>query len=305
MKCPSSIPRIACSARVRANREIEQSVFELVIERKITAYETGPETGPAEKTVSIPAPCPGQFFMLRARPSGVLLGRPISIFKSDKTTLTFLILKKGAGTEELCSLRKGDHVDILGPVGNHFMQPDELFSEERKKELVAGKNDGLLASAISYLLETMQAGETGPLRIAIAGGGIGIAPVAGFAQTLPPSSFDFYACFRSDPYGIEDIANRAKNLYITTEDGSAGTRGILSDIFDPSKYDLVYACGPVPMLKYIQNCCPGHKPFAFLSLEQRMACGAGACLGCTVKTIHGNRRCCVDGPVFNAAEVIL
>jgi len=220
--------------------------------------------------------------MLRSRPSAVLLGRPISVYRSDEGSITFLVLKKGKGTAELCGLRPGDLVDLIGPVGNCF-EPPAAFATE---------------------------GLPSP-KAAIIGGGIGIAPVAGFALSLPARSFDFFASFRSTPYGLEGLESHAAHLFVTTEDGSAGVKGMLPAVFDPSAYDLVYACGPTPMLRYVQDVClsgrTGHAfgPVAFLSLEQHMACGAGACLGCTVRTVRGNRRCCVDGPVFNAAEVIL
>jgi len=267
-----TFPQIARRAGVRSNREIAPGIFELVIDRRVSGVSP-----------VIPAPVAGQFFMLRARPSGVLLGRPISVYLFDDDTVTFLILRKGKGSAELCALRENDGVDLVGPIGNSFIPPDELAS--------------------SGLLSFLPGAANAPLRIAIIGGGIGVAPVAGFALGLGERTFDFYASFRSAPYGLEGLARHASRVIITTEDGSAGVKGMLPAVFDPSKYDLVYACGPTPMLRYIQQACSG--PLVFLSLEEHMACGAGACLGCTVRTVNGNRRCCVDGPVFNAAEVIL
>lgn len=267
-------PRSYGTVRVRENAEIAPSVYRLV-----TAKEA--VTGP------IADPVPGQFFMLRARPSGVLLGRPISVYTSQADSLTFLILKKGAGTAELCALRAGDSLDLVGPVGNRFLTPAELA------------RDGLPPFDPS----AAAAGIDPSLRVALIGGGIGIAPVAGFALTLPEKSFDFFASFRSTPYGLDGLAERARQLHITTEDGSAGVKGMASAVFQPSSYDLVYACGPTAMLVWLRSACM-NGPAAWLSLEQRMACGAGACLGCTIRTASGNRRCCVDGPVFLASEVL-
>jgi len=266
-----TLPSFAGTVRVRSNREIAPGVFSLVADRQSDASSN-----------DIPLPRAGQFYMLRSRPSAVLLGRPISVYRSDGVSLTFLVLKKGKGTAELCALREGDFLDLVGPVGNCFEPPASFATE----------------------------GLPSP-KTAIIGGGIGVAPVAGFALGLPARSFDFYASFRSQPYGLDGLDVHAARLVITTEDGSAGVKGMLPAVFDPSRYDLVYACGPTPMLRYVQGACltgsTGHAfgPVAFLSLEQHMACGAGACLGCTVRTVRGNRRCCVDGPVFNAAEVIL
>jgi dihydroorotate dehydrogenase (NAD+) catalytic subunit len=232
--------------------------------------------------------------MLRSRPSSVFLGRPISLYRSNHSDggsssrggaeLEFLILKKGTGTAELCALRKGDTVDLLGPLGNAFPEPETaVFPSEHR-------------------------------GIAIIGGGIGVAPVAGFAAALPPESYDFFACFRSDAYGLERL--KPRSLHVTTEDGSAGVKGMLSEVFNENTlrtggYGLVYACGPEGMLKYVQRLClsEGERSAAppvtcFLSLEQRMACGVGACLGCSVQTLSGPRRCCADGPVFPAGEVL-
>ena len=272
-------PRASCTAAVLSNDCIVPLVFALRVSRE----------------PSVPSPKSGQFFMLRARPSGVLLGRPISVYRADDTSITFLVLKKGQGTAELCALRAGDSLDIVGPIGNSFQTPAELFAQ------------GQFAQGLPLRAPAKP-------RIAVIGGGIGVAPVAGFSLSLEPKTFDFYASFRSTPYGLDGLEERASEIIITTEDGSAGVKGMLPSVFDAAKYDLVYACGPTPMLRYIKEECArvtaatngaASAPLAFLSLEQHMACGAGACLGCTVRTVSGNRRCCVDGPVFNAAEVIL
>lgn len=216
-------------------------------------------------------PLPGQFYMLRAKKSGVLLTRPISVFNAveasdiDPLKLEFMILEKGQGTKELCHLRSGDTVELIGPVGNIFPKPE------------SGK------------------------RVCIVGGGIGVAPVAGFAKTLEDKSYDFYACYKSGSYGIENIF--PKKLVISTDDGSVGKRGMVSAVLDAeilkNNYDVVYACGPTPMLAYIQKICKEAGVKSWLSMENRMACGVGACLGCTLPTTEGNKRCCKDGPVFD------
>jgi len=216
-------------------------------------------------------PVPGQFYMLRAGKSGVLLGRPISIFHCEQHAgtliLEFLILEKGKGTAELCHLEAGDTIELLGPLGNTFPPPEKKSN------------------------------------ICIIGGGIGIAPVAGFAETLPPGTYDFYASFRSGVYGLEYI--QPASLTVTTDDGSYGVRGMLSAVLDVRKlqdcrYTAVYACGPVPMLAYVQNICREAGIQCWISMEARMACGMGVCLGCTIHTSKGNLRCCSDGPVFES-----
>lgn len=214
-------------------------------------------------------PMAGQFYLLRSVKSGVLLGRPISVFMSSKGagafTLDFLILKKGTGTRELCGLRQGDQIELTGPLGNCFEKPSATD------------------------------------KVCIAGGGIGVAPVAGFASTLPEKSYDFYACFKSGSYGLEYI--KPERLEITTDDGSVGTKGMVTAVLTAESlkkdgYTVLYACGPTPMLAYLQKICLEAGVKCYLSMENRMACGVGACLGCTIKTKEGNKRCCKDGPVF-------
>lgn len=317
-----TFPRLHCRARVRACTEVAPDVFELSVDRRLPEpFPVPPAPGrtPPDRErllKKIPVPAPGQFFLLKAAVSGVFLGRPVSVFRCDASTVRFLLLRKGRGTAELCALRRGDEVELTGPSGNSFIAPGVLVSE---KFLRAGKRrlsfaedcrkavssaSGLLASA-EALRALLRERDGGFLRTAIIGGGIGIAPVAYFASTLPEKSFDLFACFRSAPFGVDGVAPRAARVFVTTEDGSAGTKGMLPDVFVPADYDAVYACGPEAMLRYVKAAAAGFPAEVFLSLERRMACGAGACLGCTVPAPSGNKRCCVDGPVFRAEEVLL
>ena len=215
-------------------------------------------------------PLAGQFYMLRAMKTGILLGRPISIFHAEKTPhgieLQFLILVKGKGTQELCALEADDKIQLLGPLGNTFQKPTETD------------------------------------KVCIVGGGIGVAPVAGFSETLNPNTYDFYACFKSGSYGLENV--KAKNLIITTDDGSVGTKGMVSAVLTAQTlkeqgYSVVYACGPTPMLAYIKSICQEANVKCWISMEARMACGMGVCLGCTIPTTEGYKRCCKDGPIFD------
>lgn len=222
-----------------------------------------------------PLPLPGQFYMLHAERSNFLLPRPISVYHSEKKSdgdieISFLILLKGHGTRELCDLQLKDKINLLGPCGNRFEEP-------------AGK------------------------KICIIGGGIGVAPVAGFAESLPEKSYDFFASFKSGSYGLDYI--KPANLTITSDDGSVGVHGMLSAAFTADTirqrgYEVIYACGPTPMLAYIQDVCREAGVKCFLSMEARMACGAGVCLGCVIDTTKGKLRCCKDGPVFDGDILI-
>jgi dihydroorotate dehydrogenase (NAD+) catalytic subunit len=212
-----------------------------------------------------PMPAPGQFYMLRATRSKTLLGRPISVYHTQAGEVDFLILLKGKGTVELCSLAKDDSIDLIGPCGNCFAH-------------AKGK-------------------------VCIVGGGIGVAPVAGFAETLPDGSYDFYASFKSGSYGL-DYINPAV-LTITTDDGSVGVHGMLpaaltEEALRKGNYTAVYACGPTPMLAYVKKVAEACGIQCWLSMEAHMACGLGACLGCTIDTTEGKKRCCKEGPVFDS-----
>ena len=230
-------------------------------------------------------PAAGQFFMLHCERSNFLLGRPISIFHAKKENgvvfLEFLILKKGEGTGtcEICSLQNGDKISLLGPCGNSFEVINNDFFAGNKAAL----NDNTA-------------------KVCIVGGGIGVAPVAGFAETLPAQSYDFYASFKSGSYGLENL--NAKNLVITTDDGSVGVHGMLhaaltAQILKEKTYSALSACGPTPMLSYLKEICAQAGVKCFLSMESRMACGVGVCLGCVIDTSEGKKRCCKDGPIFS------
>ena len=228
----------------------------------------------------IQKPLPGQFYMLHAVRSSTLLGRPISIYHAEKRDdgkleLQFLILLKGYGTKELCGLRQGDKIQLLGPCGNCF----SIDCRDKPDNDSCGK------------------------KICIVGGGIGVAPVAGFAEMLPAKSYDFYASFKSGSYGLENLA--ADKLIITTDDGSVGIHGMLpaaltEQALRDGNYSAVYACGPTPMLKYVKQVAEECGLPCWLSMEAHMACGVGCCLGCTIDTTEGKKRCCKEGPVFDS-----
>lgn len=245
----------------------EGSVWLLELETKASGNASA-NVGASVSTA--PHPHAGQFYMLRAENSGTMLARPISVFHVSNNSVQFLILKKGTGTSELCGLRAGDRVQMLGPLGNGFASGGEAI---------------------------------GKARVCLVGGGIGVAPVAGFAETLVPESYDFFASFKSGSYGLDYI--KPATLTVTTDDGSVGVHGMLpaalsADTLRERGYSVVYACGPTPMLSYVKNICKEAKVKCYLSMESRMACGMGACLGCTINTTDGYKRCCKDGPVFDA-----
>ena len=210
---------------------------------------------------------PGQFYMIRGWEAlDPFLPRPISISNIEEGIITFLYEVKGKGTHIISKLKPGDSLELLGPLGNGF----DLEVEG---------------------------------KIALISGGIGIAPLVYLAKTFK-KNVDFYCGFRDEPYYIDEIKKYANNLYISTEDGSSGHKGYITEVFEPEKYQLVATCGPLPMMEEVLNKCGG-KARVYMSMENRMACGIGACLGCTIKTKSGIKRVCKEGPVFLGEEVRL
>ena len=273
MSC-SAIEPLFTHAQTLSCKEIQPNIYEVKL-----AYNPSVKS---ENDGIVHLVEPGQFFMLRREPSQVLLARPISVYWAEvveqQWQVTFLILLKGQGTQELCSLAAGDKVSVIGPLGNTFPRPDSVVSKDG-----AG------------------------VKVCVVGGGIGVAPVAGFAATLPENSYDFYAGFKSGSYGLEKL--KANKLVVTTDDGSCGVKGMIPQVLDAATlknagYQVVYSCGPEPLLAYVQEICGEAGIPCYLSMESAMACGMGACLGCTIATTQGNRRCCADGPVF-PGEILL
>jgi NAD(P)H-flavin reductase len=225
-----------------------------------------------------PAPKAGQFFMIRPKRASFFRARPLSAARWEPAgrSLGFLVARRGRGTGELLDMRPGEEAELTGPLGNawgDFLPP-------------------------------------GGKPAALAGGGIGVAPLRAFAAELGPGAYDFYAGFRT---GFPQAGERdsllgpalsARRVTISTEDGGEGFKGRIPDFLDPAGYGAVYACGPEPMLKALAERCKAAGVPCFVSMERRMACGVGACLGCTVETAGGNRRCCAEGPIFPAGELL-
>lgn len=208
---------------------------------------------------------PGQFYMLKSWELDPFLSRPLSICNISDNMLTFIYEVRGKGTKIISKLNSGDTLELLGPLGNGF----DL------------KLEG---------------------NIAIISGGIGIAPMIYLMKEL--DNVDFYCGFRNEIYYAEEIEKKVKNIYITTEDGSIGHKGFVTELFIPEKYDAVLTCGPIPMMKRVVEMCKEKETPVYVSMESRMACGFGACLGCTIETTSGMKRVCKDGPVFLGEEVV-
>lgn len=208
----------------------------------------------------------GQFYMVRGWESlDPYLSRPISICNIEEDRLTFLYEVRGKGTHLISTLEFGHSLEILGPLGNGF-------------------NINIKGN------------------IALVSGGIGIAPMIYLAKSLH-ANVDFYCGFRNEIYYIDEIEENVENIFISTEDGSKGYNGFITEILKPEQYDVIFTCGPSPMMKRVVEMCKG-KVRVYASMESRIACGIGACLGCTIETKSGIKRICKEGPVFYGEEVL-
>ena len=212
---------------------------------------------------------PGQFFMLRAWGREPLLSRPISIHDADMNSISFLYQIIGEGTRILGKLKCDDKIELIGPLGNGFAT------------------------------DKMQG------KIAIVSGGIGIAPMLYTAKNIVNAEIDVYAGFRDESYVVSELSKYVANIYTSTDIGLDGHRGFITDIFNPLGYDLVLCCGPeIMMAKVIKICNKCDTP-VYVSMESHMACGVGACLVCTCKTVNGMKRTCKDGPIFLGKDVLI
>ncbi len=217
---------------------------------------------------------PGQFIDLYSADGSRLLPRPISICELDRQAGTIRIVYRiaGKGTKEFSMLTSDHTVDILGPLGNGF-------TLEGKKAILIG-------------------------------GGIGIPPMLELAKELDCEK-SIVLGYRDEKFLSEEFKKYGE-VYMSSDSGAFGVKGTVLDAIREYGItgDVIYACGPTPMLKALQSYALENGITAQLSLEERMACGVGACLGCVCKSKeideHSrvyNKRVCKDGPVFYAGEV--
>ncbi len=220
----------------------------------------------------------GQFVAVYPHNAATLLPRPISICEVDRDRGRMRLVYRvaGKGTAEFSAYRMGDTLDVLGVLGNGF-----------PLEKAAGK------------------------KVFLMGGGIGIPPMLQLAKELEAEKHILLGYRDQDLFLQEDMGQYGQ-VYIATEDGSVGVQGNVMDIISVNELqaDVIMACGPMPMLRAIKQYAAGQKIEAYISLEERMACGVGACLGCVCTTSRidhhshvNNARICTDGPVFEAGDV--
>ena len=209
---------------------------------------------------------PGEFVEVKL--DGYYLRRPISVSEFDKESLTLLYKVLGHGTKDMSTYSEGKELDVLVNLGNGF---DVSLSQK-------------------------------PLLVA---GGIGIAPMFALARRFNELGIKptlIYGAAKKDDIVLVEKLSELANLILCTDDGSIGYKGNpVSYLKEHNvEFDKYYACGPQVMLKYLAL----YSQEGYVSLEARMGCGFGACMGCSIKTTNGPKRVCKEGPVFEASEVI-
>ena len=224
---------------------------------------------------------PGQFISMYTNDGSKLLPRPISICEINRAEgslrVVYRVTGENTGTEEFSRMKAGDVFPVIGPLGNGF-----------PLERAAGKKAFLM------------------------GGGIGVPPILELAKQIDCDAKQIIVGYRDSETFLRDEFEQNGQVYISTEDGSEGTKGNVMDAIRENGLDadIIYACGPTPMLRAIKAYAEEKGIECWLSLEERMACGIGACLACVCQTKEkdhhsnvNNKRICKDGPVFLSTEV--
>ncbi len=209
---------------------------------------------------------PGQFINIAL--DGLYLRRPISVCHYENGRLTIIYKVVGKGTRQMSALAPGAVLDVLSGLGNGF-----------DTEAAAGH------------------------RIAVVGGGVGVPPMYGVARELIAAGQDVTAILgfqtKDAAFYLDEFRALGCRVVVTTDDGTLGIKGFVTDGLKQTDCDYYLACGPQPMLRSLHRTgLPGQ-----LSFEERMGCGFGACMGCTCHTLVGTKRVCKDGPVFKSEEV--
>lgn len=258
-------------AKILSNKKVGRAYYRLVIEAPYIAR----------------AAKPGQFVQIKCSDSlEPFLRRPFSIHRlkvlgSRLKGIEILYEIVGKGTKILSRKKENEFVDVLGPLGQGFVLPRALNLEH---------------------------------RAIIIAGGIGAAPLVYLAEELAKKKIKTVVLMGAKTKELilceKDFKKITPEVYVSTDDGTYGSKGFVSKLFHnilkttESRFEtIVYVCGPHGMLRCIADICLERNFECQVSLEEKMACGIGACLGCVVKTGSGNKLACKDGPVFNASDI--
>ena len=242
---------------------MKQSVFK--IEQNIGIADNVYKMVLSGDTSAVTAP--GQFVNIQL--DGLFLRRPISVCDYDENTLTLIYKVVGTGTEQMRKMLPGSFLDVLTGLGNGY--------------------------------DTSKSGER-PLLI---GGGVGVPPMYHLCKKLIAEGKMVTVILgfnsKGDAFYQEEFEKLGATVYVTTADGSYGTKGFVTDVMRNLDYSYFYTCGPEPMFRAINKTAKTAGQYSF---EERMGCGFGACMGCSCKTLTGNKRICKEGPVMESEEII-
>lgn len=209
----------------------------------------------------------GQFINIKI--DGYFLRRPISVCDWDDTSITIIYKVVGSGTLVMSRMVKGDTLDVLTGLGNGY--------------------------------NTFKSGGS-PLLV---GGGVGVPPLYGLCKVLvsegksPTVVLGFNSC--DDVFYEDEFKALGADVYVATADGSYGEKGFVTSVISHLDYSFFYTCGPEPMFRAMAKVMKTEGQYSF---EERMGCGFGACMGCSCKTLTGNKRICREGPVMESGEII-
>ena len=268
------VGRVPPASKNGENKDMKSREFATVLEQKEIAsgiFSLWLQTEQIAKGA-----VPGQFVSVYSSDGSHMLPRPISIceINAEEGKLRLVYRVVGEGTAEFSGRKAGDKLEILGPLGNGFP--------------LKGKKPLLM------------------------GGGIGVPPILELAKQMQCEKKQIVVGYRNAQTFLKEEFEAAGELYISTEDGSVGTKGNVMDAIREQKLkaDIIYACGPTPMLRANKQYAEENGIECYISLEERMACGIGACLACVCKSKEkdahsnvNNKRICKDGPVFLSTEV--
>lgn len=218
---------------------------------------------------------PGQFVQVETPNNATYLRRPISVCFVDesKNQLWLLVRRAGAGTDAICDVKAGESLNLIYPLGNGF----SINSKECQRTLLIG-------------------------------GGVGVAPLLYLGAKLDEAgcnpSFLLGARSEKDILLFDEFSKHG-DVYVSTEDGTAGEKGLVTtNSILSSDFDMIYCCGPMPMMKAVAKIAREKNTDCEVSLENVMACGIGVCLCCVEKTVEGNLCVCKEGPVFNINRLL-
>jgi dihydroorotate dehydrogenase electron transfer subunit len=292
------------TAKIITNRDIAPDIFSMTI--------YAPEVAATAKA--------GQFAMIYLDSGELLLPRPISICDAGAHHLTFVYQVVGKGTAAMAKMPAGGAVKLLAPLGKGFFTLPKSALHETRAQAHFNPCESTARSPLQ--------------KVALVGGGIGAPPLLLLAKTLKSQGavVDVYLGFRTNPMLIDEFESVADHLYIATEDGSVGHKGNILEVLrgdcesgsaasrrkcskdsllaerrglgqSPIKYDESLSCGPRPMLDALARYAHSQNTPCQLSMEERMACGLGTCVGCVLEVAGAYQKICTEGPVFYSDSI--